>query len=197
MTYRKIAQFGGGGTGGGILRKLALTFILCLCSVPLGLSIEGCPSAPVVQQTTADLLIVAGNSVASYYTSIGDTADADKATTFAQTVAADASSFTAGTKSQVAIQLIQDFEGILSIAAPSGNGVILIDLALSTAESALQIIEANTGAAAPPATPAIQARVSCVNTSDLANPPQSVKEYKARWNQDLAANPVPGLKPLK
>lgn len=155
---------------------------------------KGC--TPAQQQTTADLLIIAGNSTAAYCASTGDQACVDGANKFAGLVSSDVANFAPGTNSQIAIQIIQDFEGVIAAADPGGK-LALLDLALSTAVSAIQVIETNSGAAAPADTPSVQARVAHASPSATANPPQSVKEYKARWNAELKANPITGLAPLK
>lgn len=168
--------------------KRILPLLLCLLCAPLA----GCPS----QQATADLLIIAGNSTAAYCASVGNQACVDGANKFASLVSADVANFAPGTKSQDAIQIIQDFEGVIAAADPGGKLAIL-DLALSTALSTIQVIEANSGTTAPIATPAIQARVSAAQTIATQNPPKDAKAYKAQWNALLAAQPVAGLKPLK
>lgn len=155
---------------------------------------KGC--TPSQQQTTADLLIIAGNSTVAYCASIGNQACVSGANKFAGLVSSDVANFAPGTNNQNAIQIIQDFEGVIAAADPGGK-LALLDLALSTAASAIQVIETNSGATAPAVTSAIQARVAHASPSATANPPQSVKEYKARWNEELSANPVQGLAPLK
>lgn len=175
----------------GSARPLLVMSALCLLCAPLA----GCPSSQV-QQTTADLLIIAGNSTVAYCASTGNQACVTGANKFAALVSADVANFAPGTKSQNAIQIIQDFEGVIAAADPGGK-LALLDLALSTAVSAIQVIETNSGATAPAATPLVQARIANASPSATSNPPQSVKEYKARWNAELKANPVPGMAPLK
>lgn len=169
------------------MKRILPLLILLLCA-PLA----GCPG----QQATADLLIIAGNSVAAYCASQGNSDCADKAALFASKVSADVANFVPGTKSQDAIQAIQDFEGVISAADPDGKLAIL-DLALSTALSALQVIEANSSGTPPSPTPAVTARVNRAQTIAIQNPPKDAKAYKAQWNALLKASPVDGLKPLK
>lgn len=172
--------------------KRILPLLLCLIALPVFMAAKGCTQ----QQTTADLLIIAGNSTAAYCASVGNQACVDGANKFAGLVSADIANFAPGTKSQDAIQIIQDFEGVIAAADPTGKLAIL-DLALSTALSTIQVIEASSGATQPAFTPAVRSRVNAAQTIAIQNPPKDAKAYKAQWNALLSANPVPGLKPLK
>lgn len=166
------------------MRKLfILPALLAFCAL-----CAGCPSP----NTDAALVTIAGSSMAEIFTEEGNPTSAAQATQLSQTLSQDILNIQAGTSTvQVAVQVGQDLVALVNTIDPGSKDAALAGIALSTILGVIQALN-------PPQNPVVLAAPQAVTqaTVQTVPPALSVSEYKARWNAELKARPVVGLKPL-
>lgn len=152
---------------------------------------KGC-TALTQQQTDVEILQVASIALSTGFAAAGDTADATKYQALMATLITDAQNFVPGSPTQDVQQASTDVLNFLSGIDP--NSKLTSEIAI-VVNGVLAILSDIPGASAPVAAPGVQAHVAMVSHGKPA--PRTVKDFKAQWNSALAANPVPGLQPLK
>jgi hypothetical protein len=135
----------------------------------------GCPS----QSTTAALVAILGNAVASVAALQGNSELASKLQTDTQAAVTAVQNWKQGTPAQDAIQALNLVESDLNLFPQLGPYAPLIDLAIGTTESIIALLPSNV------ATPAVAHR----SVSLQAPAPKSAAEFKANWNTIVSTTP--------
>lgn len=162
--------------------------------LPLLLSLLCAPLAGCKEQNTAAALVgIAGTAIASLETIEVHTQAAAQIQTDFSAAETAVLNWKAGTPTQDVAQTLQLVESDLSLLPVSVQDQAYIELAIGTVQSVLDLFPA-----ANP-TPGMVLSPATLNHAQVLSimAPKTADEFKARWNQDLAANPVPGLAPLK
>ena len=151
--------------------KTRLTAIAAGCLLALSAVIlTGCPS----QNTIASLVDVLGNASSSIAALQGNTQLA--ATLKTDTAAASSAvlNWKKGTPTQNVIQALNLVEADLNLIPGTGQYAPLIDLAIGTVESIMEIVQ--------PGSASVQGRVGVTHRVYLKSPPKNADQFKKEWN---------------
>ena len=155
---------------------LTAGMVLAACIV-----LTGCPSL----NSTAALVTVLGNAASTIATLEGNTQLA--ATLRTDTAAASSAvlNWKKGTPSQNAIQALNLVEADLNLIPRSSTYTPLVDLAIGTVESIIEIVQPGAASITPQ-----NKRVGVTHRVWLANPPKTDAQFRTAWNGIIAANPA-------
>lgn len=159
-------------------RRLATWAAVSVLS--LSVILLGCPA----QSTLAALVSTLGNSASSIAALEGNSSLATKIQTDTQAASTAVLNWKSGTPATEAIEAINLVEDDLSLFPITGQYAPLIDLALGTAESIIEILNP-TGAT----TPATTAHAAHRTVTLPFAAPKTSSAYKKQWNAIVAQNP--------
>jgi hypothetical protein len=159
-----------------IMASLALALV-----APVVIMLSGCPA----QNTTAALVTVLGNAASTIATLEGNTTLA--ATLKTDTAAASSAvlNWKSGTPTQDVIAALNLVEADLDLVPSVGPYVPLIDLAIGTVESIMEIIQP--GSSTPNG---LTQRLGVSRRVYLAKPPKDAAAFTKSWNAIVAQNPA-------
>lgn len=151
-----------------------------LAVTALAVIMAGCPSI----NTTSALVTVLGNAAATIAALDGNAALS--ATLKADTAAASTAvlNWKKGTATQNVIQALNLVEADLNLIPGTSRYAPLVDLAIGTVESILEIVQP--GSSSPNG---IMARPGVTHRVSLAKPPTSADQFKKEWNA-MATGPL-------
>lgn len=140
----------------------------------------GCPS----QQNLSALVTVLGNASASIAALEGNTALAAKLKTDTAAAASAVTNWKKGSAATEVIEALNLVEADLDLIPGTSQYAPLVDLAIGTVESILEIVQP--GSSSPNG---MTARPGVTHRYVLKSPPKSAAQFKKEWNQ-LAAGPL-------
>lgn len=161
------------------LGGIALSLLILVGTLPVAAPMTGCNTS-----TVAALVTTLGNASASIAALEGDSALAATLQKDTAAAAAAVANWKQGTPAQDVVQALQLVQADLSLFPLTSVYAPLIDLALGTVVSIIEIVDPN----AVPVTANVAGHQ--VRIVHLANPPKNAKQFSAQWNTD--AKLIPG-----
>jgi hypothetical protein len=151
-----------------------------LASLALALVVTACN-----QNTLATLVTTLGNASASIAALEGNTALA--ATLKADTAAATTAvlNWKSGTPTQNVIQALNLVEADLNLIPSISQYAALVDLAIGTVESIIEIVQPGASSI-----DSVNTRPGVTHRVYLANAPKNAAQFKAAWQAKIDANPA-------
>jgi hypothetical protein len=160
------------------MKRISLLTAGCLLAACIFLT--GCPSL----NSTATLVTVLGNAASSIATIEGNTQLA--ATLKTDTAAASSAvlNWKKGMPSQNVIQALNLVEADLNLIPGTSTYAPLVDLAIGTVESIIEIVQPGATSITPQ-----NKRVGVTHRVWLANPPKTDAQFRTAWNGIIAQHP--------
>lgn len=155
------------------LGGFALIAVLLVVTLPLA----GCPQ----QSTLAALVTTLGNAAASIASFEGNTALAQKLKIDVAAASQAVLNWKSGTPPQMAIEALTLVEDDLNLFPVASVYTPLIDLAIGTTISIIELLN--------PANPTPAVGATNRRAVHLASPPKSAKQFKAQWNAIVKQHP--------
>ena len=149
--------------------------IAVLASAILAVGLAGCPAG--TQGTISALVTVLGNASASIAVLENNPTLAAKLKTDTAAASSAVLNWKQGTPAQDVIQALNLVEADLNLIPGTSQYAPLVDLAIGTVESILEIVQPGASSI-----DSVHSRVGVTHRVSLANPPKDAVAFKSEWN---------------